>query len=107
MNSDLPNPILLAYAITKDAIQNFTGGLAEMLTEKGIRGKIVAPGPIWIPMIPSSMPSDTVKTFGKQVPMKRAGRPPELAPTYVMLADPLSSHTSGATLVVTGGKTFI
>jgi NAD(P)-dependent dehydrogenase (short-subunit alcohol dehydrogenase family) len=107
VNSDMPNPSLLAYATTKGAIQNFTGGLAQMLAGKGIRVNAVAPGPIWTPLIPSTMPEDTVKNFGKQVPMQRAGQPAELATAYVMLADPLSSYTSGATLAVTGGKPFI
>jgi NAD(P)-dependent dehydrogenase (short-subunit alcohol dehydrogenase family) len=107
INSDMPNPMLLAYATTKGAIQNFTGGLAQMLAEKGIRANAVAPGPIWTPLIPSTMPDDTVKNFGKQVPMKRPGQPAELASAYVMLADPLSSYTSGTTIAVTGGKPFI
>jgi NAD(P)-dependent dehydrogenase (short-subunit alcohol dehydrogenase family) len=107
VNSDMPNPILLAYATTKGAIQNFSGGLAQMLAEKGIRANAVAPGPIWTPLIPSTMPEDAVKNFGKQVPMKRAGQPAELATAYVMLADPLSSYTSGTTIAVTGGKPFI
>jgi NAD(P)-dependent dehydrogenase (short-subunit alcohol dehydrogenase family) len=107
VNSDMPNPILLAYAATKGAIQNFTGGLAQMLASKGIRANAVAPGPIWTPLIPSTMPEDAVKNFGKQVPLQRAGQPAELATAYVMLADPLSSYTSGATLAVTGGKPFI
>jgi NAD(P)-dependent dehydrogenase (short-subunit alcohol dehydrogenase family) len=107
VNSDMPNPILLAYATTKGAIQNFTGGLAQMLAEKGIRVNAVAPGPIWTPLIPSTMPEDSVKSFGKQVPMKRPGQPAELATAYVMLADPLSSYTSGTTVAVTGGKPFI
>jgi len=107
VNSDMPNPILLAYATTKGAIQNFTGGLAQMLAEKGIRANAVAPGPIWTPLIPSTMPEDAVRNFGKQVPMKRAGQPAELATAYVMLADPLSSYTSGTTIAVTGGKPFI
>jgi NAD(P)-dependent dehydrogenase (short-subunit alcohol dehydrogenase family) len=107
VNSDMPNPILLAYATTKGAIQNFTGGLAQMLAAKGIRVNAVAPGPIWTPLIPSTMPEEKVKNFGKQVPMQRAGQPAELATAYVMLADPLSSYTSGATLAVTGGKPFI
>jgi NAD(P)-dependent dehydrogenase (short-subunit alcohol dehydrogenase family) len=71
----MPNPILLAYATTKGAIQNFTGGLAQMLAKKGIRANAVAPGPIWTPLIPSTMPEDAVKNFGKQVPMGRAGQP--------------------------------
>jgi NAD(P)-dependent dehydrogenase (short-subunit alcohol dehydrogenase family) len=107
INSDMPNPILLAYATTKGAIQNFTGGLAQMLAEKGIRANAVAPGPIWTPLIPSTMPENAVKHFGKQVPLKRAGQPAELATAYVMLADPLSSYTSGTTVAVTGGKPFI
>jgi NAD(P)-dependent dehydrogenase (short-subunit alcohol dehydrogenase family) len=107
VNSDMPNPILLAYATTKGAIQNFTGGLAQMLAEKGIRVNAVAPGPIWTPLIPSTMPEEAVKSFGKQVPMKRPGQPAELATAYVMLADPLSSFTSGTTVAVTGGKPFI
>ena len=107
INSDMPNPMLLAYAATKGAIQNFTGGLAQMLAEKGIRANAVAPGPIWTPLIPSTMPEDTVKNFGNQVPMKRPGQPAELATAYVMLADPLSSYVSGTTIAVTGGKPFI
>jgi NAD(P)-dependent dehydrogenase (short-subunit alcohol dehydrogenase family) len=107
VNSDMPNPMLLAYATTKGAIQNFTGGLAQMLAGKGIRVNAVAPGPIWTPLIPSTMPDDSVRNFGKQVPLKRAGQPAELATAYVMLADPLSSYTSGTTVAVTGGKPFI
>jgi NAD(P)-dependent dehydrogenase (short-subunit alcohol dehydrogenase family) len=107
VNSDMPNPILLAYATTKGAIQNFTGGLAQMLAKKDIRVNAVAPGPIWTPLIPSTMPEEAVKNFGEQVPMKRAGQPAELATAYVMLADPLSSYTSGTTVAVTGGKPFI
>lgn len=107
INSDMPNPILLAYATTKGAIQNFTGGLAQMLAEKSIRVNAVAPGPIWTPLIPSTMPEEVVTDFGKQVPMKRPGQPAELATAYVMLADPLSSYTSGTTVAVTGGRPFI
>ncbi|HEY0423350.1 MAG TPA: SDR family oxidoreductase [Rhodopila sp.] len=107
INADAPNPTLLAYATTKGAIQNFTAGLAQMLAEKGIRANAVAPGPIWTPLIPSTMPEEAVKNFGKQVPMKRAGQPAELATAYVMLADPLSSYVSGATIAVTGGKPIL
>ena len=91
INSDTPNPSLLAYATTKGAIQNFTAGLAQLLAEKGIRANAVAPGPIWTPLIPSTLPEEAVASFGKQVPMKRPGQPAELATAYVMLADPLSS----------------
>ncbi len=107
INSDSPNPSLLAYATTKGAIQNFTAGLAQLLAEKGIRANAVAPGPIWTPLIPSTLPEDSVKNFGKQVPMQRPGQPAELATAYVMLADPLSSYVSGATIAVTGGKPII
>ncbi len=107
INADTPNPGLLAYATTKGAIQNFTGGLAQALAEKEIRVNCVAPGPIWTPLIPSTMDAETVASFGKQVPMARAGQPAELATAYVMLADPLSSYTSGATVAVTGGKPLI
>ena len=107
INSDQPNPTLLAYATTKGAIQNFTAGLAQLLAEKGIRVNAVAPGPIWTPLIPSTMPPEAVEKFGSNVPMKRAGQPAELATAYVMLADPLSSYTSGATIAVTGGRPFL
>jgi hypothetical protein len=107
INSDMPNPILLAYATTKGAIQNFTAGLAQMLAEKGIRANAVAPGPIWTPLIPSTLPEDRVTNFGKQVPMKRPGQPAELATAFVMLADPMSSYVSGATIAVTGGKPIL
>lgn len=107
INSDKPNPSLLAYATTKGAIQNYTAGLAQMLAEKNIRANCVAPGPIWTPLIPSTMPADKVKEFGSQVPMKRPGQPAELATAYVMLADPLSSYVSGATIAVTGGQPIL
>ncbi|WP_136685944.1 SDR family oxidoreductase [Falsirhodobacter xinxiangensis] len=107
INADKPNPGLLAYATTKGAIQNFTAGLAQGLAEQGIRANCVAPGPIWTPLIPSTMPADSVANFGKQVPFKRAGQPAELASAYVMLADPRSSYTSGATIAITGGQPII
>ncbi|MEB2848371.1 SDR family oxidoreductase [Rhizobiales bacterium RZME27] len=107
INADSPSPHLLAYATTKGAIQNFTAGLAQMLADKGIRANAVAPGPIWTPLIPSTMPDEKVKNFGKQVPMQRPGQPAELATSYVMLADPLSSYVSGATIAVTGGKPIL
>src|SRR5262245_1706281 len=107
INSDTPNPTLLAYATTKGAIQNFTAGLAQLLAAKGIRANAVAPGPIWTALIPSTLPEDAVVNFGKQVPMKRPGQPAELATAFVMLADPLSSYVSGATIAVTGGKPIL
>ena len=107
INSDDPNPTLLAYATTKGAIQNFTAGLAKMLAPRAIRVNAVAPGPIWTPLIPSTMPEDVVSEYGGQVPMKRPGQPAELATAYVMLADPLSSYVSGTTIAVTGGRPIL
>ncbi len=107
INADTPNPQLLAYATTKGAIQNFTGGLAQLLAEKGIRANCVAPGPVWTPLIPATMPSEKVQHFGEQVPMQRPAQPCELAPVYVMLASNESSYVSGATVAVTGGKPLI
>ena len=107
INLDAPRPFLLAYAATKGAIQNFTAGLAQMLADRGIRANCVAPGPIWTPLIPSTMPEDHVKEFGKSVPMGRPGQPKELAPVYVMLASDEASYVSGATVAVTGGKPIL
>jgi NAD(P)-dependent dehydrogenase (short-subunit alcohol dehydrogenase family) len=107
INSDMPNPTLLAYAKTKGAIHDFTAGLAQLLGDKEIRANAVAPEPIWTPLIPSTMPGEAIESFGKQVPMKRPGQPVELATAYVMLADPLSSYVSGPTIAVTGGKPFL
>ncbi|OLL28440.1 NAD(P)-dependent oxidoreductase [Burkholderia sp. SRS-W-2-2016] len=107
INADKPNPGLIAYATTKGAIQNFTGGLAQLLAENGIRANCVAPGPIWTPLIPSTMGPDKVENFGSQVPMKRPGQPAELAAAYVMLASDEASYISGATIAVTGGAPII
>lgn len=107
INADQPNPHLLAYATTKGAIHNFTMGLAQLLAEKEIRVNCVAPGPIWTPLIPSTMPPDAVKSFGKNTPLGRAGQPRELASAYVMLASDESSYTTGATVAVAGGRPFI
>jgi len=107
INADAPSPHLLPYATTKGAIQNFTGGLAQMLAEKEIRVNAVAPGPVWTPLIPSTMPQEKVVHFGEQVPMKRPAQPRELAPVYVLLASDEASYVSGATVAVTGGKPII
>src|SRR5579885_177225 len=107
INADAPNPSLLAYATTKGAIQNFTGGLAQLLAKKGIRANAVAPGPVWTPLIPSTMPTEKVEHFGEQVPTGHPAQPRELAPVYVMLASDESSYVSGATIAVTGGKPII
>ena len=107
INSDNPKPTLLAYATTKGAIANFTAGLAQLLAEKGIRANSVAPGPIWTPLIPATMPPDQVESFGQQVPMKRPGQPAEVAPVYVMLASDQASYISGARIAVTGGTPIL
>lgn len=107
INSDAPNPTLLPYATTKGAIQNFTGGLAQLLAEKEIRVNAVAPGPVWTPLIPSTMAAEKVAHFGEQVPMKRPAQPREVAPVYVLLASDEASYISGATVAVTGGKPII
>ena len=107
IQADDPSQELLAYAPTKAAIQNFTGGLAQLLAEKGIRANCVAPGPIWTPLIPATMPAEKVQTFGEQVPMKRPGQPAEVAPAFVFLASEEASYVSGATIAVTGGKPLI
>ena len=107
INSDNPKPTLLAYAATKGAIANFTAGLAQLLGPKGIRVNSVAPGPIWTPLIPSTLPPDQVATFGQQTPMGRAGQPGELAAAYVLLASDEASYISGARLPVTGGSPIL
>jgi NAD(P)-dependent dehydrogenase (short-subunit alcohol dehydrogenase family) len=98
-----PEPFLLAYAATKAAIVNFTKGLAQQVIERGIRVNSVAPGPVWTPLIPATMPPEQVKSFGQQSPIGRAAQPAELAPAYVFLASQESSYVNGETLGVTGG----
>jgi len=107
INADKPNATLVAYAATKGAIQNLSGGMAQLLAEKGIRVNCVAPGPFWTPLIPSTLPPDRVKNFGLQTPMKRPGQPAELQAVYVLLASDQASYISGATVAVTGGVPFI
>jgi NAD(P)-dependent dehydrogenase (short-subunit alcohol dehydrogenase family) len=107
VNSDQPSPHLIAYAMTKAAIANFTASLAQMYAEKGIRANSVAPGPVWTPLIPATMDEDKVESFGQQVPMGRPGQPAELAPVYVLLAGDEASYVSGARIAVTGGKPIL
>jgi NAD(P)-dependent dehydrogenase (short-subunit alcohol dehydrogenase family) len=104
VNSDMPSPTLAPYAATKAAIANFSASLAQLLGAKGIRVNSVAPGPIWTPLIPSTMPSEKVTAFGDDVPLGRAGQPAELAGAYVLLASDEGSYISGARLAVTGGR---
>jgi len=99
-----PAPMLLPYSTTKGAIVTFTKGLAQELTPKGIRVNAVAPGPVWTPLIPMSMPEDQVEGFGSDTPAGRAAQPAELAPPYVFLASDESRYVSGEILAVTGGQ---
>jgi NAD(P)-dependent dehydrogenase (short-subunit alcohol dehydrogenase family) len=98
-----PSPNLLAYASTKGAIVTFTRALSEMAVKQGVRVNAVAPGPIWTPLIPSTMPPKKVKEFGKDTPLGRAGQPAELAPAFVFLASEDSSYVTGEVIAVTGG----
>ncbi|WP_409317454.1 SDR family oxidoreductase [Pseudomonas sp. KCJK9016] len=107
VNSDMPKPTLLAYATTKGAIANFTGGLAQMLGPRGIRVNCVAPGPIWTPLIVSTMPDEEVQHFGEQTPLGRPGQPVEVAPIYVLLASDEASYITGQRYGVTGGKPML
>jgi NAD(P)-dependent dehydrogenase (short-subunit alcohol dehydrogenase family) len=107
INADMPVPSLLPYSITKAGIANMTASLAQSLAERGIRANSVAPGPIWTPLIPATMPEDSVESFGEQVPLARAGQPAELAAVYVMLASDEASYVSGAMIAVTGGKPIL
>jgi len=107
VNSDFPNPTLLAYATTKGAIANFSAGLAQMLGPKNIRVNSVAPGPIWTPLIVSTMPEDTVQNFGGNTPLGRPGQPVEVAPIYVLLASDEGSYITGQRFGVTGGKPIL
>lgn len=96
-----PSPHLLDYATSKGAIATFTQGLAQDLAQRGIRVNAVAPGPVWTPLIPSTLP-DT-ESFGKQSPLGRPAQPAEMAPAYVFLASPEASYLTGEILNATGG----
>ena len=107
VNSDMPSPQLAAYAMTKAGIANFTASLAQLYGEKGIRANSVAPGPVWTPLIPSTMPEEKVESFGSNTPLGRAAQPAELAPAYVFLASDEASYVTGARLAVTGGRPIL
>jgi len=96
-------PLLVDYSSTKGAIVSFTRSLSLQLVSQGIRVNAVAPGPIWTPLIVSSYSADYVRTFGLETPMKRAGQPFELSPTYIYLASEDSSYVTGQVLHVNGG----
>jgi NAD(P)-dependent dehydrogenase (short-subunit alcohol dehydrogenase family) len=101
-----PSPELLDYAMTKAGIIAFTKALSADLAGKGIRVNSVAPGPVWTPLIPATMPADKVDSFGAQTPLGRAGQPAELAPAFVFFASQESSYITGEVLAVTGGQTL-
>ncbi len=107
VNSDMPSPALAPYAATKAAIANLCASLAQLLGERGIRVNSVAPGPIWTPLIPATMPNEKVEQFGGDTPLGRAGQPAELAPVYVLLAAESGSYISGARIAVTGGRPIL
>lgn len=107
VNSDAPSPTLMPYAATKAAIANMTASLAQLLGERGIRANSVAPGPVWTPLIPSTMPAEHVEKFGGNTPLGRPAQPAELAPVYVLLASDEASYISGARVAVTGGRPIL
>ena len=107
INATSPSPQLLAYATTKGAIANFTAGLGQYVADRGIRVNAVAPGPIWTPLIPSTMPEEKVKSFGSSTPLGRAGQPAELAGAYVFLASDDATYITGALVPVTGGRPML
>ena len=107
VTSDTPKPTLIAYSATKAAIANFTASLAQLLGEKGIRANSVAPGPIWTPLIPATMPPEQVENFGSNTPLGRPGQPAEVAPIYVLLASDEGSYMNGGVYAVTGGKPIL
>ena len=99
-----PSAELMDYALTKGAIITFTKALATDLAGRGIRVNAVAPGPVWTPLIPATMPAEKVDSFGAQTPLGRAGQPAELAPVFVFFASQESSYITGEALGVTGGQ---
>ena len=99
-----PSPEILDYASTKGAIITFSKGLAKSLAARGIRVNVVAPGPVWTPLIPQSFGEEKVATFGQDTPLGRAGQPAELAPAFVFLASDEARYITGEVLGVTGGR---
>jgi NAD(P)-dependent dehydrogenase (short-subunit alcohol dehydrogenase family) len=100
-----PSPNLLSYSPTKAAIVNFTKGLSQVAIRRGIRVNAVAPGPVWTPLIPSTMPREKVKSFGEHTAFGRAAQPVELAPLYVFLASNEARYVTGEVYGATGGQT--
>ncbi|MCU1692494.1 MAG: short-chain dehydrogenase/reductase [Frankiales bacterium] len=98
-----PTPALMDYAATKAALVNMTKSLAQELAPRGIRVNTVAPGPIWTPLIPATMPPEQVEDFGSETPLGRAGQPVEVANAFVFLASDAASYITGERLTVAGG----
>jgi NAD(P)-dependent dehydrogenase (short-subunit alcohol dehydrogenase family) len=107
VNSDMPNPDACSLRRHQGGDRQLCASLAQMLGEKGIRVNSVAPGPIWTPLIPATMPNEKVEHFGENTPLGRAGQPKELAPVYVLLAADDASYVSGARVAVTGGRPLL
>ena len=99
------SPGLLDYSATKGAIHTFTKSLARAVSDRGVRVNCVAPGPVWTPLIPSTLDRDHVDRFGADTLWGRAAQPAELAPTYVLLASPEGRYYQGEILSVTGRAT--
>jgi NAD(P)-dependent dehydrogenase (short-subunit alcohol dehydrogenase family) len=98
-----PSPTLLAYASTKGAIVTFSKALSKQAMERGVRVNVVAPGPVWTPLIPSTMPSESVEKFGADTTLGRPAQPAELAPAFVFLASDDARYITGEVMGVTGG----
>ena len=107
IQSSQPSGQLLPYAATKAAIANFTMGLAQEAAERGVRVNAVAPGPVWTPLIPTTMPDEKVRSFGKETLLKRAAQPKEIAPIFVLLASDEASYITGMIYGATGGKPLV
>jgi NAD(P)-dependent dehydrogenase (short-subunit alcohol dehydrogenase family) len=99
-----PSPTLLAYAATKGTIINFTKALSKMAMKQSVRVNAVAPGPVWTPLIPSTLPQESVRTFGADTAFERAAQPAELAPLYVFLASNEARYVTGEVYGATGGR---
>ena len=99
-----PSPQLLAYAPTKAAIVNFTKALSKLAMKQGVRVNAVAPGPVWTPLIPSTLPAEQVRQFGEETDFERAAQPVEVAPIFVFLASNEARFVTGEVYGVTGGQ---
>jgi NAD(P)-dependent dehydrogenase (short-subunit alcohol dehydrogenase family) len=101
-----PSPNLLAYATTKGALVTYSQALSTMLASRGIRVNVVAPGPVWTPLVAATTDPEHLSKFGGDTPLSRPAQPAELAPAFVFLASPAASYITGAVIPVTGGELF-